>query len=197
MTFHHKFKKRQKTAIRGGKYRLSTRALLTAVVIGFFTGVAQSAPPPPIRASAGADTPASLEVEAKRLLTNCSFTRSADDKKMCRFNQAQFIESYLCAFAGDYFGQQNVARDLSLTNANPTSGVQPVDLLACAWGSIVVLDNPLGNSTDVALEDRYCGMMSESARHAAGVKAGLIAARIRAVEALGKPAEYCPWYARK
>ncbi len=182
-----------------GETRMAYRFHTALLALGFaiIAFAAQAAPSHSAVVSSTVDTPASIEAEAKQLLSSCAFTRTADDKRMCRFNQEQFIESYLCAFAGDYTGQRNVAEALSVSNASPTSGVQPVDLLACAWGSIVVLDNPLGNSTDVAEEDRYCGMMDQSARHAAGVKAAVIAARIRAVEALNDPAKYCPWYPRK
>lgn len=171
---------------------LLARLTLAAVLI---VPVTAGAATPRSNASAPVDTPGSLRIEAHRLLTDCDVHGSQEKKEMCEVNEDKFVTSYLCAFAGNYDGQQNVAMFLYVNNGIPEPGVAPVDLLSCAWASIVVLDNPLGNSGDVDTADRYCSTMDESARHAAGVKAALIAARIKAVVALDKPAEYCPWMA--
>ncbi|MDE2334266.1 MAG: hypothetical protein KGK10_06970 [Rhodospirillales bacterium] len=135
-----------------------------------------------------ADTPASLRAEAKTFLASCSGLHGAA-LGFCRADHNNFVMDYECAFSGSYWSEKNVADDLSW-RTHP--GIQSVDLLSCAWATVVVATNGLATSADVHAIASDCSHMNHPARRAAVLKARLIAARIAAFRATPGARSVCP-----
>lgn len=174
------FGKWRKTAKSQFHVRLHVAALAAAILV-VWTLLS-----PPI--AHAADTLASLRTEAKTFLAPCPDAPDPE-ARFCKGDQKFFVDSYACAFTGNYFSEKYVAVQLSFAG---NEVIERSDIMTCAWFRVLANHNIHATNQDVSMMDAACLLLWPQSRAIAKSRAAAILARIDAFNATPAASAACP-----
>ncbi|MDE2580106.1 MAG: hypothetical protein KGL52_00575 [Rhodospirillales bacterium] len=139
------------------------------------------------------------EREARAYLSPCRFHDSGM-QRLCRRNQANFVEQYVRALGGDYAAQGSTFTSFSVVDRCPHCdklgyvGMPADQVHACAWAMVLVIESPSSDPNSAFAHDNaraQCAPLTTGQKNAAWSAAIGYLARIHH-HAVAIPADWNP-----